>query len=247
MKRTLLNGVACAAALTVLMGAVIPSTAQAETVQAREGKFEAVVSADQMSRIAVEGDKIVSVRTINDPDGPQMLVEAEEATGDVYVAFDGDVLGRSFTLFLVTASGRTVQATLSPSSVAGQTVSVNLGANPAQAPGDTVARSDRRNGYMETVSALMRLMFNGEAPEGVRKTGRATAPTKVGPYELRIVETYEVAGLRGQVMALKNASEATVPIVVDTFLVAGVMAAAADRAELLPGAEARVFLVEEVR
>lgn len=247
MKRSLRNGVALLAALTVLCGAAVPTIALAENIQAREGKFEAVVSADQMSRIAIEGDKIVSVRTINDPDGPQMLVEAEESTGEVYVAFDGDVLGRTFTLFLVTASGRTVQATLSPSSVSGQSVTVNLGANPAQAAGDTVSRSEKRNGYMETVTALVRLMFNSEAPDGVRRTGRAAQPTRVGPYELRIVETYEVAGLRGQVMAIKNASEATVPVVVDSFLVAGVMAAATDRPELLPGGEARIFLVEEVR
>ncbi|WP_438853091.1 TraK domain-containing protein [Brevundimonas nasdae] len=143
MKRSLRNGVALLAALTVLCGAAVPTIALAENIQAREGKFEAVVSADQMSRIAIEGDKIVSVRTINDPDGPQMLVEAEESTGEVYVAFDGDVLGRTFTLFLVTASGRTVQATLSPSSVSGQSVTVNLGANPAQAAGDTVSRSEK--------------------------------------------------------------------------------------------------------
>lgn len=147
----------------------------------------------------------------------------------------------------VIRAGRTVQATLSPSSVSGQSVTVNLGANPAQAAGDTVSRSEKRNGYMETVTALVRLMFNGEAPDGVRRTGRAAQPTRVGPYELRIVETYEVAGLRGQVMAIKNASEATVPVVVDSFLVAGVMAAATDRPELLPGGEARIFLVEEVR
>lgn len=241
MKRALLTGAAFCAAL------LATNPAHADPVQVRNGQFEAVVSADQMSRIAIEGDKIVSVRSISEPDGPQMMVEAEEATGDVYVAFDGDVLGRTFTLFLVTQSGRTVQATLSPAAVAGQTVTVNMGASASTGSGETVQRSERRSGYMETVTALFRLMFNGEAPEGVRREARAGQATRVGPFELRVVETYEVANLRGQVLAIRNASEATVPVVVDSFLVAGVMAAAADRVELLPGADGRVFVVEEVR
>jgi len=106
---------------------------------------------------------------------------------------------------------------------------VNMGASASSGSGETVQRSERRSGYMETVTALFRLMFNGEAPEGVRREARAGQATRVGPFELRVVETYEVANLRGQVLAIRNASEATVPVVVDSFLVAGVMAAAADR------------------
>ena len=95
---------------TASIALVIPAKAFAEVVQVRDSRFEAVVSADEMSRIAITGDKVVSVRSMNEPDGPQMLVEAEEATGDVYVAFDGDVMGRTFTLFLVTQSNQTIQA-----------------------------------------------------------------------------------------------------------------------------------------
>ena len=240
MKRALLTGAAFCAAL------LATNPAHADPVQVRNGQFEAVVSADQMSRIAIEGDKIVSVRSISEPDGPQMMVEAEEATGDVYVAFDGDVLGRTFTLFLVTQSGRTVQATLSPAAVAGQTVTVNMGASASSGSGETVQRSERRSGYMETVTALFRLMFT-ESPRRRAARSAGSQATRVGPFELRVVETYEVANLRGQVLAIRNASEATVPVVVDSFLVAGVMAGRRRPVELLPGADGRVFVVEEVR
>ena len=233
---------------TASIALVIPAKAFAEVVQVRDSRFEAVVSADEMSRIAITGDKVVSVRSMNEPDGPQMLVEAEEATGDVYVAFDGDVMGRTFTLFLVTQSNQTIQAVLTPAAVSGQTVTVNMGAAAAQASaGQPVERSERRNGYMETVSALMRHMFNGEAPQGVTRDIRTTQPSRVGPFELRVTETYQVANLRGQVLSVKNASTAAVPVVVDTFLVAGVLAASADRTDLQPGMSGRIFLVEEVR
>jgi type-F conjugative transfer system secretin TraK len=239
MKRALLGAVAA-------LALVAASPAAADPVQVRDGKFDAVVSADQMSRISIQGDRIASVRSIGEPDGPQMLVEAEETTGDVYVAFDGDVLGRTFTLFLVTASGRTVQATLSPQAVEGQTVLVSMGA-AAAGPGISVERSERRGDYTETVTALIRVMFRNEAPEGVSCSAQGPGGTRVGPFELRIAQTCHAVGLRGQVIDIENKSDAAVPVMVDSFLVAGVLAAAADRDELQPGGRGRVFVVEEVR
>jgi hypothetical protein len=233
-------------AIAAMSALLCAAPAMADPVEVRDSKFDAVVSADQMSRLSIPGDKIVSVRSINEPDGPQMLVEADETTGDVYVAFDGDVLGRTFSLFLVTQSGRTVQAVLQPSAVDGQTVLINLGGTPSQA-GASVERSERRVDYLETVTALVRVMFRGESPEGVA-CGRGNAgTTRVGPFELRISQTCQALGFRGQVIDLENKSDAAVPVVVDSFLVAGVVAAAADRSELLPGGRGRVFVVEELR
>lgn len=234
-------------AIAAMSALLCASPAAADPVEVRDGKFDAVVSADQMSRLSIAGDKIVSVRSINEPDGPQMLVEADETTGDVYVAFDGDVLGRTFSLFLVTQSGRTVQAVLQPSAVDGQTVLINMGGTPAPQAGESVERSERRVEYLETVTALVRVMFRGETPEGVSCGRGGEGTTRVGPFELRIAQTCQALGMRGQVIDLENKSEATVPVVIDSFLVAGVVAAAADRAELLPGARGRVFVVEEVR
>ena len=55
MKRAPLTGAAFCAAL------LATNPAHADPVQVRNGQFEAVVSADQMSRIAIEGDKIVEI------------------------------------------------------------------------------------------------------------------------------------------------------------------------------------------
>ena len=234
-----------------ILGLLLPlwlaNPAQAETIQAKDGRFEAQVSAEQMSRITILSDKIVSVRTINDPAVPQMLIEAEETTGDVYVAFDGDPEGRTYTAFLVTASGRTVQATLQAAPLDGQTVKVSLPETSVGPAGSLAQRSDRRSGYSETVSALVRLMFNGQGADGVERTQSAQPPTRVGPYELAVVETYQVAGLKGQVLSIKNASDQSVPVLAESFLIAGVWAVASDRDELMPGASGRVFLVEEGR
>lgn len=229
------------------VGAVeAPSAPSGGPARIQNGSFEATVSADQLSRLSIVGDRIVSVRTMQDPEGPQMLVEAEEATGDVYVGFDGPALGRTFSLFLVTASGRTVQGNLHVAAVPGQTVLVAGGEAPP-ATGATVDRTERRSDYLETVTAMVRMMFRGDQPEGIRCTNRQAQSREMGPYALRLVRTCEAAGFRGQELSLQNSSAETTPVLVDPFLVAGVVAAAADRDELQPGATARVFLVEENR
>lgn len=224
-----------------------PSDTASGPLKIENGAFEAAVSVDELSRITILGDKIVSVRSLQDPEGPQMLVEAEESTGDVYVGFDGPAMGRTFSLFLVTESGRTVQAKLVASAISGQTIQVAGAVDPSLNAGSSVDRTERRSDYMETITAIVRVMFRGDSPANVRCTVRNGASRDVGPYKLRVVRTCEVGPYRGVEMALQNSSDALAPLLVDPFLVAGVVAAAADRDELQPGASGRVFLVEEVR
>jgi len=216
------------------------------TPRIENGVFEAAVSAEQLSRISIIGDRVVSVRSLQDPEGPQMLVEAEDATGDVYVGFDGPALGRTFSLFLVTASGRTVHANLNVSAIPGQTIQV-AGGGALGDSGTSVERTERRSDYMESVTAMMRVMFRGDSPEGVRCIERSSAAREVGGYSMRAVRTCEAMGLRGQVVVLENRSKTTAPVLVDQCLVAGVLAVGADRDEVMPGATARIFLVEENR
>lgn len=242
--------VCCAAPVAVQAQeyyAAPPAEAASGPLKIENGAFEAAVSVDELSRITIIGDKIVSVRSLQDPEGPQMLVEAEESTGDVYVGFDGPAMGRTFSLFLVTESGRTVQAKLVASAISGQTIQVAGATDTSVTGGASVERTERRSDYMETITAIVRVMFRGDSPSNVRCTNRNGASRDVGPYKLRVVRTCEVGPYRGVEMALQNASEALAPLLVDPFLVAGVVAAAADRDELQPGASGRVFLVEEVR
>jgi hypothetical protein len=160
-----------AVAAGAVLSAVLATGAASAPILAKDGRFEADVSARQMSRIAIQGEKVVSVRNINDPTGPQVMIETDEATGDVFVGFDGDVSGRAFSVFLTTESGKTVQAVLHPMEAEGQSVIVRLegssgGAAPS-GPGPGPQRADRRSTYPETLVAFTRLMFTGDMPDGV--------------------------------------------------------------------------------
>lgn len=232
------------------------TSALAQAIVAENGRFETTVSAGQMSRLSIEGEKIASVRKVEDPEGPSFMVEPEPATGDVYVAFDGDVVGRSFTAFLVTESGKTVQALLRPSPGEGRTVLVRLAGGPATAssppgvphPGRAEGpRAERTPPYTETITALMRLMFNGEAPAGVERISHRGARRKAGPFELIELETWSVMNVRGRVVAVTNADKTDQALDLDALLVDGVLAVGVTQPVLASGEQARLLIVEEAR
>lgn len=242
--------------LASAMGLACSTTAVAQPVTTEDGRFEAVVSATQMSRLSIEGEKISSVRKVEDPDGPSLMVEPEPATGDVFIAFDGEVVGRNFTAFLVTESGKTVQASLRPTPGEGRTVLVRLAGGSATAsapsgvphPGRAEGpRAERSPPYTETITALMRLMFNGEAPAGIERVSVRGSRRRAGPFEIVETETWSVMNLRGRVLAVSNRSQADQSIDIDALLVPGVLAVGVSHGQLAPGDQIRVLLVEEAR
>ena len=237
----------------------LSSTALADPVAVHDGRFEADVSARDITRIAIAGEKVSTVRKIDDAQGPKMAVDVDAATGDVFVNFDGDVVGRSFTVFLTTQSGRTVQAILSPRDKDGQTILVRLerematapagaaagvGSDADQAPRTSAVRTDRHEAYPEILTALIRLMFNQAAAPGVDRTAVTEAPRPAGAFQLQVVETYAVGDLRGTVLSLRNTSRVGQALNAKTFLAPGVLAAAVSHESVDPDQYARVYIVE---
>jgi hypothetical protein len=235
--------------------------AMAEPALVHDGQFAADVSARNITRIAIAGEKVVTVRKADDAQGPKMSVDVDAGTGDVFVEFDGDVAGRTFTAFLTTQSGRTVEAVLSPrvnlGAGEGQTVVVQLGADPAsrgpvQAEGgdpDAAAppvqgQADRHEGYPEVLTALIRLMFNDARAPGVDRQSLSEPPKSAGPFQMQAIETFTVGDLKGTVLSLRNTTRVGQPLNARTFLVTHVLAAAVSHETVAPGQLARIYIVE---
>jgi len=255
IMKAILAGAALAAALS--------SAAHAGPVIARDGRFEADVSARQMSRISILGEKIASVRKLDEPGGPQLIVETDEASGDAFIAFDGDVAGRAFSAFLTTESGKVVQAVLRPAPGEAQTVLVRLEgapAGPPQAalkaevtpmglsmPAVSTSAAGPASPYQERLVQFVRLMFNDQDAEGVTRRVTGAAPMKAGPFTVRQVTAWDGAGLHGRVLYVTNVGKLEEAVRLEAFLVERVYAAATSHERLRPGEQGRVFIVEEQR
>jgi hypothetical protein len=248
--RPLLLGVAAAALLA--------TPASAGPVLAKDGRFEADVSARQMSRISILGEKVVAIRKVDDPGGPQMLVETDDKSGDVFVAFDGDVAGRAFNTFLTTESGRVVQAILRPTPGEGQTILVRLegAVTPPPGPGQrgeavtALPPSGRRDGsgtYPERLVQFVRVMFGDLETDGVVRRVSSVQGVRAGPFSVREVSTWEATGLLGRILYLTNVGKSEEPVRLEAFLVERVLAVGASHERLRPGEQGRVFIVEESR
>jgi len=252
--------------LAALASLVLSGAALADPVIVHDGRFEADVSARDITRIAIAGEKVATVRKIDDAQAPKMSVDVDAATGDVFVNFDGDVVGRSFTVFLTTQNGRTVEAILSPRDRDGQTILVRLdhetsaaiaappgagegaaGEGDSADPGPTAPadpHAARHEGYPEILTALIRLMFNQAAAPGVDRITVSEAPRPAGAFQLQVVETYAVGDLKGTVLSLRNTSPVGQAVNAKTFLAPSVLAAAVSHETVQPGQYARVYIVE---
>lgn len=247
--RPLLLGVAAASLLA--------GPAYAGPVLAKDGRFEADVSARQMSRISIVGEKVVAIRKIDDPGGPQMLVETDDKSGDVFVAFDGDVAGRAFNTFLTTESGRVVQAILRPTPGEGQTILVRLeGAVTPPSPGvrgessassGPSGRKDGSGTYPERLVQFVRVMFGDLEIDGVVRRVSSLQGVRAGPFSLREVSNWEAPGLVGRILYLTNVGKSDESVRLEAFLVERVLAVGASHERLRPGEQGRVFIVEESR
>jgi hypothetical protein len=243
-----------------LVAAVFGSPATAGQVLAKDGRFEADVSARQMSRISIIGERIASVRKLDEPGGPQVLVETDDRNGDAFVAFDGDVAGRAFNLFLTTDTGKVVQAVLHPAPGEGQTILVRLegGAtaaagpqsgsrNPDPSPAVAGPRPDSRSAYAESLVQFVRVMFNDQEVEGITRQVANAPSVRAGPFIVREVTTWDSSRLRGRVLYITNLGKADEPIRLEAFLVERVYAVGSSHERLHPGEQGRVFIVEEGR
>ena len=224
--------------------ACFSSLARADTLQVKGGTVSVDVAAQQMSRILVKGEKITAVRSLDDPSGPQVLVQNDATTGDVFVGFDGDTAGRTFSLFVTTDTGETLQVLLHPGEGAAKTIELVPELKATAQPG---AVSLKANGYAETIAAFMKLMFNSQVADGVTYTPVDDKGETTAHLNIRTVGYYHAAGIRGIVLYVTNRDTVPQALKAEQFLVKHVIAAGVSNEMLKPGDSAQVYIAEEAQ
>jgi len=222
---------------------ILPAASRAETIRVKDGVASIDLSASQMSRVVVVGHCITAVRSLDDPAAPQLLAQTDEASGDVFIGFDGDAVGRTFSAFLSTDKGETIQLLLHPGDGPARTVEIQGEVRV----GSPEAAPLRSSGYSETVTAFMKLMFNGQVVEGVRQEPSDDRGRTAKSLLIRVLTTYRADGLKGTILVIVNKDTVPRPVTAETFLVAHVIAAGVSNELLQPGEAARAYIVEEAQ
>jgi conjugal transfer pilus assembly protein TraK len=231
--------------LSALALLAVGAPALADTVSAKGGSVSVDISAKQMSRIFVRDDKIIAARSLDDPNGPQLITQSDANTGDLYVGFDADAIGRSYSLFLTTQSGEVIQVLLKPTDI--DPTSIEILEEHHRSQETTAPGVSKANGYAETIVAFEKLMFNGQTTDGVTYRQINDAGQETRHFLVRTLGYYHTDGLVGTVLSLTNHSTVPQELAPEQFLVRHVLAAGVSGEMVQPGEEVRVYIVEEAQ
>lgn len=233
---------AAAAAVVCLLGTAAGGQ---EVIDASDGKPRSVViSANQFSRIAVEGGRIVSFVV-----SPEDLEYKEEpALGQVFVAprRPGQ---KAISAFVVTDSGATHALVLEPRDVPLQTIIIREQRRVKAAETDTrpVSRQsvERASSYDAALKRLVLAMARGERPPEftVQDGGNQLIPLW---REVRfvLVSVYRGRSLTGEFYRLTNVSNAPIRLAEQELFKEGVSAVSIELHELAPGQTTDVFVIK---
>ena len=193
----------------------VPSAWANQTKLATDNQtIKATVSAKELTRVFVAGDRIYQVRGL---DGAYEL-EQDEEHGAVYLKPTAAFHDKAFSVFITTEAGRTYSLLLIPK----ETPAESLELVPLEAKKSEAARWEAANAYEETLVALLSAMVRETAPEGYAKaplSNPSALATKAVPSGLEMipVHTYRGAHLVGEVWRVTNQGNRPVRLEANTF------------------------------
>ncbi len=162
-----------------------------QTVSAR-------ISAKELTRIFVSGDRIQSTRGVN---GAYELTK-DEKFGAVYIKSSPFYLHKPFNLFVTTELGHTYNLLLTPMNIPAE----NIELKPLSPSMHIAGRWERNSPYLETLIHLMNDMANKIKPEGYAVIDLPNIkPKKLSSgLTMQLVTIYRGNHLKGEIWKLNN-------------------------------------------
>lgn len=160
------------------------------------------ISAKELSRIFVSGDRIQSTRGMN---GAYELIK-DENLGVVFIKASPFYLHKPFNLFVTTELGHTYNLLLTPMDIPAETIELK-----PLSPSLLASRWERNSPYIETLIHLMNNMVNEVKPEGytVIDLGEVKPKKFSSGLTMQLVTLYRGNHLQGEIWRLINKSPST--------------------------------------
>ncbi|HZW61148.1 MAG TPA: type-F conjugative transfer system secretin TraK [Candidatus Babeliales bacterium] len=183
--------------LIYILGATTSFALQIKAIKDNQ-TVSAKISAKELTRIFVSGDRIQSTRGVN---GAYELIK-DEKLGAVFIKSSPFYLHKPFNLFVTTELGHTYNLLLTPMDIPAE----NIELKPLSPSMIVASRWERNLPYLETLIRLMNNMVNEIKPEGYAVIDLPNIKPKGLPSGLtmQLVTIYRGGHLQGEIWRLKN-------------------------------------------
>lgn len=188
-----------------------PSCFALQTVSIADNQTRNItVSAHELSRIFVEGDRIQNVRGL---EGAYILTK-DIVQGQIYIKPTSPYQAKAFNLFITTEQGRNYNLVVTASAVSGQDIELK-----PSTPGKEVELWEKNTEYSQVLVKLITGMINDEVPSGYlvvypdRKAKRAKEVKKAIKHNkltISLQKRYLGKYLSGEVFLVQNKSNDSV-------------------------------------
>jgi conjugal transfer pilus assembly protein TraK len=230
--------------LLVLTGASAISHA-VQYVDATEGSAKTVmVSSKELTRIAIEGGKILKVQVTRG----EIESNKDNENGEIYLK---PLVKKSINVFVVSEGGKNYLLTLKPSDMPADSIVIREAAlnNQRADLEERNAREQRRaiarnsEAYMSAVKKFIYGMATGNLGDDITKTISGEQVPLWDEALLIRTARYNTPDLFGQSLTLNNTSSSVMVIEEQEFYKKGVVAVSIKQLVLQPGEQTEIFVV----
>lgn len=195
------------------------------------------ISAKELTRIFVYGDRVQNVRGVQ---GAYELTK-DERLGAVFIKLSPMYSKKPFNLFVTTELGHTYNLLLTPIDIPAETIELK-----PLSPVMTVAKRWEKNSpYIEKIIQLTSYMVNEIKPEGYAVVDFPKIKQKSLPsgLNMQLVTLYRGANLEGEIWRLKNTCRKTLYLKAKEFFNHHVRAISLDKTVLHCNEETYLYRV----
>jgi len=217
---------------------LLPTLCLAEQrLAAVDGKsLTAIVSTMALNRIAVEGDRIVSVKGISG----QFQMDKDPQLGQIFIQPTVVENSEPIHLFLTTEKGCTYALKLETHELAAETiVLVPAGQHSA------AAKWEKSNSYEVILTSIVKALHNGTDLEGFIVEDHKKSFPKVHGAKMMLRKVYRGDRLQGELYEVDNPLKTGIQLEEPYFYKAGVRAIAILHKSLAPKSKTRILIVRD--
>jgi conjugal transfer pilus assembly protein TraK len=195
------------------------------------------VSAKELSRIFVSGDRILNVRGL---DGAYDL-KRDDTLGEIYVQPSPYFQHKAFNLFITTEKGHTYNLFATPLEIPAESIQIK----PKSPTIKLADRWERNSAYGEVIIKLMEYMKNEKYPEGyaVVSLGKVKPKKISSALTMQLLTIYKGDHLQGEIWLVKNVRNSGQYVHPRDFYQNDVRAVSIIDENLLPACETLVYRV----